>query len=114
MHDGADGKVRYVLFEDFRTGDVIGFMQHKEVTKSTITGSRKPANTFQVTEKIHETEQLADYTLTLFPNEGRVEMKRMSDPITDAPWIMRLVDKFIPGPLFQELEHLKRMENYQG
>ena len=112
-----DENVRYILFEDFKNGKVIGFMQHDGVTQSTITGNRRPGNTFKVMEKMHDTEKRFEYVITLFPREQRIEMKNFDGCFGMIPLIpinLKLHDKFIPPDLFQELDQLKRIENYDG
>ena len=105
-----DANVRYILFEDFKNGKVIGFMQHKEVTKSTITGNRKPGNTFKVIEKLHDIQQSVEFVITLFPREQRIEFRNDAN----ISVTLQLKDKFIPPDLFQEMEQLKRIEKYDG
>ena len=88
-----------------------------EVTKSTITGNRRPGNTFKVMEKMHDSPQNIEHVITLFPREQRIEIVQSDDAVEMnkmIPISMQLKDKFIPPDLFQELEQLKRIEKYDG
>lgn len=109
-----DENVRYILSEDGPNGTVIGFMQYKEVLKSTITGDRKPGNTFKIVEKMQGSQQSFEYVVSLFPEENRIEMVKSDGSvgmIPMVPIILQQTGKDIPPDLAQELEHLKRIEN---
>lgn len=109
-------RVQYILFEDFTNGKVTGFMQRDRVTKSTITGSKRPDGKSHFIERIHETQQHVQYEVTLFPNQERIEMMKADNHIRRTPQMLhlQLLKKRLPKPLFYEMEHLKRIENYEG
>lgn len=106
--------VRYILFEDFKNGNVIGFIQHNGVTKSTITGNRDTNGRRELVERVRGAQQLAYYKAALFPNEQRIELRNTNDPVYMTPYRLQLLSRRIPTPLFEELEHLKSVENYEG
>lgn len=105
--------IRCVLFEDFKNGNVIGFMQHDLITKSTITGKKVAAKRYQLEEKMNGTRDAVCYDVTLLPGQRLFEMRK-TDENGLSLITMKLCEKFIPQSLFRELETLKRVENYDG
>lgn len=106
--------IQYILFEDFTNGNIIGFMQEDGVTKSTITGGKSPDGSSHLIERMHYSQQQVYHQVILFPNKQIIEMRRSGDPTNTKPYILHLVVKRPPGPLYQELERLKQIENYDG
>ena len=104
--------IRYILFEDYRNGNVIGFRQDDGVTTTTITGKKNPGGTSQIVERMHDTQQKVQYEVTLFPKEQTIEMRQHDNSI--VPHRLQLLEKRLPNPLFHQLERLKKVEKYDG
>ena len=103
---------RYVLFESFNNGKVIGFMQYKGTTVSTLLGERYSGNTFKIFEKGRTTNERRHYEVVLYPNEKRVELKNNSSSGGAIDWTLHLSEKRLPYALFRELQDLKKVENF--
>ena len=106
--------VQYILFEDFANGMIIGFTRQGRVTKSTINGWKNPEGMSQIIERMHDTQQQIQYEVTLLPNKQTIEMRKSGDPIGAIPYKLQLMEKRLPNTLFNKLERLKNVEDYEG
>eukprot|EP01083_Nonionella_stella_P206363 750670_1 len=108
-----DEEIKFVLYEDFKTGEIIGFMKMMENTVSTICGMRRQDRCYDIQQIFHDDPRnphSIEHVAELSINYNHIKLSKIG---TNDSWDLKLKNKRdIPDHLFHELEQLKKHRKF--
>lgn len=91
----------FVLYEDFKTRQIIGFMKFRGNTVAEIFGVREQDHSYNLTKHFFEGHKQIDVTAKLHTNFSQIHLVQINGP---KSWDLTLRNKRdIPSQLFHEL-----------